>query len=561
MRRARLIALAAVVLLLTGCSTIPESGPVQRGPTEAADDSNIVFVANPPMPGATKQQIVAGFLTAASEGGGFTVARQYLTSQAAATWKPRSRVLVQREQPTVTATSATSLSLRVPIAAEVSADGAYTPTTKSVPLDFQLVQRGGQWRIAAAQDGIVLGQTVFQRAYTPKPLQFFDPSYSRLVPDPRWFPVQTNRSDSSAPRPATIVRALIAGPSGPLAGGVTKNALEGAELTSVQVSADDVTTVALTVPHRDPGIEQTSRIEQQLAQSLVLPTPSALHLLLNGRDAPQATPIVEQQTPLAASYVVSGDRFGTLSPAGRFTEDRIFGKSIVAADPQAITVSVHQKLAAVLTNGGQVKAVTPTGTRVVDQRTSVVDPSLDQQGWIYFVPQDAPGSLVAVKGKGKAVTVEPDLGGSTVQSIEVSPDGARMLVLVLVGSARRPQAYVAGIERSADGTPTGLTSARYVVALGGGDGTGIDATWVDDSRVAALVRSADDSTERVWVQPLGNVGIQQGQLANATSISGATSTSDLRVLLQGGAIWTWANNTWQAESATRVDVSVLAVQR
>lgn len=560
MKRARLIMLAAVALLLAGCAALPETGPVQRGPTEAADDSNIVFVANPPAPGASQRQIVSGFLTAASEGGDFGVARQYLTPKAVAAWKPRSSVLVQREQAKFTATSATSLSLQVPIAATVSAEGAYTPRSESVPLTFGLAKQGGQWRIDTAPDGIVLGQTVFQKAYTPQPLQFFDASYSRLVPDPRWFPAPLSRSGSSAPQPATIVRALIAGPSGPLAGGVTANALAGAKLAFLQTAGDDVMTVALTLPQRDVTSQQAGRIEQQLVRSLPLRTASSLRLILNGRVAPEVSAPAEQPTSVAASYVISDRRFGTLSSAGTFTDDRTFGKGIVAADPQAVTVSMRQRLAAVLTTSGEVRAVTPTGSRLVDPRPSLVAPTLDQQAWIYFVPQNAPDELWAVKEKGRPVAVETDLGGADVQSIEVSPDGTRLLVL-LVGSTDGPRAYVAGIERDADGVPSGLTTAHYPVALGGDDGTGVDATWVDDTRVAALVRSSNDSTERVWVQPLGNVGFQQGQLANATSLVGSTSSSDLRVLLKGGALWTWVINTWQAESSTQVDVSVLAVQR
>jgi hypothetical protein len=560
MNRARAaVVVVLAVLLLAGCSEIPTTGRVQNGSTEGPNDTSIVYIANPPAAGASPREIVTGFLAAASAGGDLRVAKQYLSSGFVRRWDPTKRVLVQEASPRVTSTSSTGLSLEVPISGRVNQQGRYTTASGSEPLGFRLVQQGGQWRIDDAPDGIVLGPTVFQKNYKPQSLEFFDPTWTRLVPDVRWFPVEADKN-FGAPRPRSVVEALVAGPAGPLAGGIAANALSGASVLSVDPGGSGVTTVAVRMAAGDPGPEVLARMQQQLIQSLLLPTPSALRLIVGGRVAPQVKQVVNQPGSLDA-YVVSKGRFGTLGSNGAFTEEPVLGKRIAALDPAQVTVSVRQKLAAVLTRSQQVVMVSASGTpRVVDRRPGLVAPTLDQRGWVYSIPSGAPDGLQAIDAKGRAIDLVSDIAGpeATVIGIEVSPDGTRMLVLL--NSATGPEAFVAGIARNPDGTPIGLTPARYDVALGGG-GTGVDATWVDDGSVAVLASVPDNSTDRVSVQQLGGVALPLGQITNATSIVGTSDQQNLRVRLQSGALWIWTSNLWQPESSDPVDVSVLAVQR
>ncbi len=81
MRRARLLAaLILATALLAGCSDIPTTGPVQAGATQEPNGISIVYVPNPPTAGANQTSIVTGFIAAMSAGGGFTVAKKYLTT-------------------------------------------------------------------------------------------------------------------------------------------------------------------------------------------------------------------------------------------------------------------------------------------------------------------------------------------------------------------------------------------------------------------------------------------------------------------------------------------------
>lgn len=560
MRRLRLAAaLLLASALLAGCSQIPTTGTVRAGATQAPNGTTIVYVANPPVAGDSQQDIVTGFLAAMSAGGQFTVAKKYLSPSFAEKWQPRSQVLVQETQSKVVSSSTNAVSLSVPITARVDSHGVYRPRSTPEPLDFHLTQVNGQWRIDSAPNGIVLTPPVFQKFYQPYALQFFDPTWKRLVPDLRWFPVVSSTA-GSLPSTRSIVQELIAGPAGPLSSGVTVNALDGATVQGIGPSASDVTTVTLTVPESDPTAELAARMQQQLIKSLRLPTPAALRLILNDRVAPQVSTLMNT-APSQVAYVVSGGRFGELPATGVFTPDGTLGKRIDAAHPRAVTVSMGQGLAAVLTASERVAIVSTTATRVVPRPVTIA-PTLDQRGWIYFVPSDSPVGVAAVDAKGEVRDLFADLPGTSITSItsiEVSPDGTRMLVLVATTTG--PEALVEGIIRSKDGAPTGLTSAYYPVDLGGNTGKGLGATWVDDSEVAVLVQAPDGSIDRVQLQQLGGTGSALGKIPSATSIVGTSSRTDLRILVSTGDVFVSNQQLWQEESTAAPKVSVLAVQR
>ena len=557
MRGGRLLIVLALVAALAGCSEIPTTGAVQAGATQAPNGTTLVYVANPPAQGASQQDIVNGFLAAMSAGGRFAVAKEYLTQAFADKWQPHTRVLVQVAQSKVTSNSTSAISLSVPITAEVGSNGVYSPRSAPESLDFHLTQVAGQWRIDRAPNGVVLTSPVFQKFYRPYALQFFDPTWKRLVPDLRWFLVSS--SAKSVPSTRSIVDGLIAGPVGPIGGGVTANALTGATVQGIGPSGADVTTVTLTVAESDPSAELTARMQQQLIQSLKLPTPGSLRLVLNERVVPPVAAVVSP-APVQAAYVLSGGAFGELSPTGTFTQDPKLGRRIAAVQPVAVTVSEGQGFAAVLTPSRQVAIVGTSRTEVLAQSAPQIAPSVDQSGWVYSIARDRSSGLEASNAKGRTVAMSADLPGTSVTSIEVSPDGTRMLVLVATGANGTPAAFVAGIERGADGAPTGLTSAHYPVDLGGTTGTGIGATWVDDGDVAVLVLAPDGSADRVQLQQLGGTSSAVGAIPGASSIVGTSSQADLRVL-QAGKVLVPSQQLWQEESAAAPDVSVLAVQR
>ncbi|MFZ9283592.1 MAG: hypothetical protein ACO24V_02625, partial [Candidatus Nanopelagicales bacterium] len=102
------------LVLLTGCGSIPTSGPVISGLEIGAAEQTQVETSFPqaPRPGASQREIVAGFLAAnASAIGDYSIAREYLADFVAGEWTPSAGLRVfetalsleQTDQTTITA--------------------------------------------------------------------------------------------------------------------------------------------------------------------------------------------------------------------------------------------------------------------------------------------------------------------------------------------------------------------------------------------------------------------------------------------------------------------------
>src|SRR5690625_2022795 len=100
MRRARRTGaalVAAAVLFLTACSSLPTEGSFQPGLSTDSGSSEARWQFSPdgPAAGAEPAAIVLGFLDAGeSPLDGWDVAREFLTSAAQATWDPNARITV-----------------------------------------------------------------------------------------------------------------------------------------------------------------------------------------------------------------------------------------------------------------------------------------------------------------------------------------------------------------------------------------------------------------------------------------------------------------------------------
>lgn len=561
-RAAGLLGVLLASLLLASCAVVPESGPVRTSAPQAqGDDPAAVFLPNPPQDGMSAEDVVRGFITAASAGRDYRVAKEFLTPAFAAAWRPNDSVLIHASSWKVSERDGDQVELSVPTVAQVDRFGRYTTVPSTVSKTYQLVRVRGQWRISRGPNQVVLTQAVFPQVFTAVRLQFFTPDYSRLVPDVRWFPRRPDLTSSTAGtasvvQPGAIVQALLAGQS-PVLQQVTVPVFPaGTSLAAPVRSAGGVTTVSVEMPGAAPSQRTTDRIQQALANSLGTSIAS-LRLVVDGRTAPVAQQPVLDQPTSSDPVVVAEGKFGSLNAQGVVNEDRELGPRIVQQDPSAVTVSARQRLAAVLSGSGQVVAVTRTGTRIADARSDLAAPTLDQSGWIYSVPENAPGGLRVWKN-GRSYAVQSELDDTGVISIEASTDGTRLLVLRRTSTGT--EASVAGILRGSDGRPIGLTTDRVPLDVDP-TATAVDATWVDQANVALLTTNA--SAQNVVQIQLGGLSTPLALLSNAEAIVGATGLQDLRALSRTGGllVWTPSSNTWSLAAPASLDVDVLAVQR
>ena len=101
MRKALLLVL---VLALTGCASLPMSGPIRIGPDLAPATDSESFYYSPALPadGASQTEILAGFLAAGTAPqNDYAIAREYLEESIKSVWNPNQELLIQSSSPKV----------------------------------------------------------------------------------------------------------------------------------------------------------------------------------------------------------------------------------------------------------------------------------------------------------------------------------------------------------------------------------------------------------------------------------------------------------------------------
>jgi len=552
----RLRSAAAVVglmlaALLTACTGLPTSGPVVAGEAidEEAGSVDFSFLPDDPPPGATPEQIVSGFLAAGSgPRDDWGTARQFLAPDFRASWQPTARATIDLPGERVFS-SGTDGTVTVSVTPEASVDatGALSMTDAgSMPLSFRLVDVGGEWRISEAPDGVVLDRARFQAVFREYSVMYFDPSWSYLVPDRRWFPA-TNAATH-------ITEALVDGEPSPwLAGSVATAFPSSLELATRAVPLEaGVAQVPLSQSALAIVPDTRDRMQAQLEASLQSAGIIGAQMSVDGEPvAAQAVdirPVRVDVRPL----VLTDDGFGFLS-GSEIEPVPGLSAALAGLDPLAVQVSADRSTAAVRTAAGAVVRVRSDGTfEVVDERPGLVDPTIDSEGYIWSVPAGAPSALTATGADGLVIPfADAWPGASQVSTVAVSRDGTRIAALVRDGS--RPALWIAGILRDENGVPVGLGDRETVAAL---PGAGLDASWVDGSTIAVLAE--DGGSEVVISQSVGGFGDTIPAPAGGESIAAANQPQAVRLLDGAGRLFDQKGQTWPSVAG---GIRLLATQQ
>ncbi|MCH6160604.1 LpqB family beta-propeller domain-containing protein [Streptomyces marispadix] len=169
--------LAVLALLLAGCASMPDDGSVDHVDSShrTESDSQVRVFGVSPQKGEKPQQIVRGFLEATtSDEAAFSTAREYLTDRTSQRWDPFSTTSVVSEGPTpgnarrdAGGGSGFTVQVTGTRVAEVDDKHAYSPSSGDYAEGFHLTKEDGEWRIDRLPDGLVLGESDFQRIYRP----------------------------------------------------------------------------------------------------------------------------------------------------------------------------------------------------------------------------------------------------------------------------------------------------------------------------------------------------------------------------------------------------------
>lgn len=556
--RGLLAALLAIgMLALTACVGIPDSGPVKAGLSLSEDSSgsNIAFNPEGPGRGATQQGILKGFIASfTSATGGYAVAKQFLSQSFATQWDPRQSVQVRTGAPQISQVSERTVNYSFDTLATVDSTGAYSQTSQSFTLSFAFVREGGQWRISAAPDGIVLADQTFERIFRQYPLYFLAPDNKNLVPDVRWF-----ASGTAATR---IVTALLLGPPDWLKGAAFSRFPDGTKLSdagSVVTLAEGIAEVNLSKEALQASARDRQYMYLQLTESLrSVASISQVSLSIQGTpvqvgDIGALTPQVEMSVDSQA-LVLRKAQFGFYANS-RVADIAGISPRVLALGPRDATVASDQQEVAVLSSAGVSLVRRGQPSTLVDPRPNLIAPSLDEDGYIWSVPSGTPNAIIAYDPAGAPHPVSPKLqDGSQMVSLEISREGAR--VLMLLSTPTGPRLMVAAILRNEKLEPTGIGPAIVDVSLG--NGLAVDATWVDQWTVGTLITA--DGQSRVELFSIGGQKTSLSSLIPSRQIVGGNKGKDgLRVLgRDDSAIYTWGGSSWQS---SRVAVDFIATQR
>lgn len=542
-RRMLMLALGAVLTLaLAACGAMPTSGDVHAG--EVAQDSEpreVALLPNGPREGATPEQIVSDFIQAAkSPVGGWRIAQQFLADDADP-WNPNDVVMVDNALRTIEVddggTSAfTTVSVTSEYSGAVDAAGVYTEfPLEKLELSYTLAKRNGEWRITHAPPGIVIERGVFtSTVYGAYTLWFFDPTWTYLVPDQRWFPRTLAASRT--------VRGLVAGPNAQLAPAVVSAFPPGTTIPEGSTISDGET-VSVALADLGEGTDATtiSRMRLQLQTSL---TARSLELTIDGSIAtgPAATAVGTSVD--TRPIVLTKEGFGYLAGSTLTPIDGYLA-AISQVEPVAIDLALSKQTAVVFDSHGRVLRIVKgdADLAVVDERPGLIPPSIDPLGNIWSMQAADAASLRVTALNGQPFRLELQFAGvSDVRGMQVSRDGTR---LALAASFEgKSQLGYAAIVRDSSGVPTGIGPFVPIKQLAG---DAIDVAWLDDLTIGALVKNSDGVT--FVNQTIGGTGENVLTVPeDVVALTGTNSAATARLLSEDGHLYTRRDSQWSTTS-------------
>ena len=499
-----LMSVLSVVLatVLAGCGSIPTAGPVGTlEPSErSGGEQSYTFDVPGPSPGDSPETIVRGFLAAGvSSQDDWAVARSFLTAEKAPEWNPTHEVIVTDSTPEVkrSGEGASAMEANPRVLRTIDAYGVKTDAENPKPrnLKFEVLKENGEWRISKVPDGVVVESQLFQRAYEPVELAFYNPQFTAVVPDVRWFARRQGMATA-------VVTALLHGPAPYLEGSVSSAFPRDAKLARQAVPVQDGM-AQVDVPEgvvAGADDRQRSLMMRQLDLSLnELSSVNQVSMSVDQQelkvsaDAERNPPVVEAEVSdklvgLQNDLLVRvRDSNSTL-----IETDSTLGPGLSSPTMQPEDDTKYAVLAAQQTRLLAVDGEKRTYKELASGPVMTA-PSMDSFGWVWT--SDPEGVVAYDSSNGKTVRMKLDMKPNTsVTSVRVSPDGARLAFTLTDADGERLQ--VSGIQRTKTDRPVALASPLRLK-------TTVNPTRVQWIGAADLVVYKPDSTARVDVEQIG----------------------------------------------------------
>lgn len=569
--RTRLTAVGRLLfaaLLLAGCATIPTSGQVQEGDVLVNELDPVYVQQLGPRAGATPLEIVQGFLVEQARGlnDDWATAREYLSGEVQHAWNPTARTVIYSREPellqdggplsagvgvvaTPSATASTAdesvpvaVATSVVVSSTLDPLGRFTEASTGTMEDLLFMvelDASGEWRITAAEDGIFVSDTYFQSAFRATSLYFPTLDGKYFVPEVRWYP-RTNTA-------AYAVKGVLAGPSEWLRDSVAVVPPDGTRLAFDSVTVNDGTArVELSSEVLAATDSARAMLRAQLAAVLVrLPGIREVDLRFGSTEPTIKTTVAPARDPapsLTTPLVLADSSIGQVDGAKVVPVEGL--PSLAGIEVAALATDADLNLV-VLRQGKTAITTVPRADEAALELltgTNLIAPSIDRFGWLWSGEGVPGGQLSVVPNAGPATKVEADwLADRTVESIQVSRDGARIAVVSSAGGTSRID--IAAIVRADGGTPVRLSESEIVGAAVPGPG---QVVWVDESTLGVLASGPAQGARTVYLVPLSGHSEGLSGVDDAVWIAAGRGRRAVYVATADGNLLTRAStgSTW-----------------
>ncbi|WP_165777310.1 LpqB family beta-propeller domain-containing protein [Bifidobacterium primatium] len=542
-RRAMALACgAAMTFSLSACSLtlgLPTSGPVQRMTQVSKGEHRVFIDPQGPQDDATAEEIVRGFIASLPAGpqtDGFKVARQFLTAEAAAKWKPDAKVSIYTGEPTIQTggssaqeeSSKTTVRVNMSFSnvGQVNSHGIYSVAqTSGANEAFTVRNVGGQWRIAALPDGIFIGESDFQQVFRQVQLYQLSNSGNTLVPDTRWFGWRQWRT--------LAVRELLDG-AAPWMG----NAVRSVSAGKVSLSMDSVPSTGgrIDVKLSNAAASLPSGDRSMLVRQIRLTLGDGnddydLHIVddsgLDLSDADSHVDLAVEQ-PNRHLYTLANKSLVSITSQNLVK----VGETNSAVNARALVFSSRGG-GAVLRADGDVECIDSSvrfcGIMFDGIGAAWMTAGLDREVWM--VPSGGRTLFVGDTGNTERVVELPTpWSGERVRTMAISPEGSRIVAAIENGDSS--ELVMAGVRRDSDGTAVGL-SPQYVVLS---HVSGINAvTFYNDTTVVYSVTDSPSGhqqsapgPEETQTLPNGTVAVTSAQINQTQSLIALDDSGNVR---------------------------------
>ncbi|KNC19541.1 hypothetical protein AC792_05410 [Arthrobacter sp. RIT-PI-e] len=539
--------LVVLIVVLTGCSTIPSRGPVGTIPASDGEAAPMAPAFSPagPAAGSSPQSILRDFITAGTGAGdGYSVARQFLSPSAALSWRPEERIVVFSEFRVEQREAADRFQIQLETTGIVDARGIRTDSAEASTetINVGMVQVDGEWRIDDLPDGIMLLQSSAQDLLIPRNLYFYSSNYEYWVPDARWFVRRTGVT-------ARILSAMLTGPAPYLQGAVTSAFPEGVTLArdsvpitsgraSVELSPEVLeNATSLRLQQMDQqlltnllGLNDVTSVEMTSGQPIDLGATSAELVV------PELTPDVGGEQVAVAGKELVRVRNGAVVPIDGLP-------SVSEFDPRDPATAGSGSAYAFLDADRTSLFVTApeSEARAVVEGRALTQPSFDPGNWVWTARTAGDRSEILTVPPGgdeeNAVVLTPGwLGDRTVREVRVSRDGSR--ALLVTDRAGVGEVLLSGIIRSAEGVPQTLTSPLVVPT----DGSIDTAKWAGQSEIVASSVGAGEAAPIVL--HLDGESEEMAGLEGVLNLSAGSDAENTFYAQVGGTLYKRIGNSW-----------------